>query len=166
MLVVAPAQQRVDDEGVLHVDEHADRRIHARERLDGQHRVEERRACPAVALGNLDAHHAQLEQLVDQRARDLGVLIHLADQRPDLPVGELVHAVAKDDFVFGETSQRAARAERRFSRLKHAETPEIRRKRPSSGQGSSKEGMLSSAQEPAVSSRPTVSGEVGGSSDA
>ena len=39
-------------------------------------------------------------------ARDLGVLVHLADERPDLGVGELAHAVAKDDLVFGEHGQR------------------------------------------------------------
>ena len=54
MLVAAPAQQRVDHERVLHVDEHADRRIDARQRLDREHRVEEGRAAAAVDLGNLD----------------------------------------------------------------------------------------------------------------
>ena len=66
-VVVAPAQERVDDERVLHVDEHADGRVDARERFDGQHGVEEAGAAAAVALGDLDAHHAEVEQLVDER---------------------------------------------------------------------------------------------------
>ena len=37
---------------------------------------------------------------------NLGVLVHLADERPDLGVGELAHAVAEDDLVFGEHGQR------------------------------------------------------------
>ena len=107
-VVAAPAQQRVDDERVLHVDEHADRRVDARQRLDRQDGMEERRAAAAVALGDLDAHDAEVEQLVDERARDLGVLVHLADERPDLAVRELVHAVAEQPFVFGQRRQRAS----------------------------------------------------------
>ena len=105
-LVGAPAQQRVDDERVLHVDEHADRRIDARQRLDGQHRVEERAAGAAEAFRHLDAHHAELEQLLDERRRNLGLLVHLADERADLPVRELVDAVAEQRFVFGQPRQR------------------------------------------------------------
>ena len=62
--------ERVDHQRVLHVDQHADRRIDARQRLDRQDRVEEARAAAAVALGNLDAHHAEVEQLVDERAAE------------------------------------------------------------------------------------------------
>ena len=34
---------------------------------------------------------------------NLGVLVHLADERPDLRVGEFADAVAEDGFVFGST---------------------------------------------------------------
>ncbi len=56
-------QQRVDDERVLHVDEHADRRIDARQLLDREHGVEEAAAGAAVGFGDLDAHDAEVEQL-------------------------------------------------------------------------------------------------------
>ena len=69
-VVVAPAQQRVDDQRVLDVDEHADRRVDARQLLDREHGVEEAAAGAAVGLGDLDAHDAELEQLPDERARE------------------------------------------------------------------------------------------------
>jgi hypothetical protein len=64
--------------------------------------VKERRAGAAVALGNLDAHDAELEQLVDQRSRDLRVLVHFANLGTNFAVGEFVHAVAENDLVFGQ----------------------------------------------------------------
>ena len=67
--------------------------------------MEERAARPAVGLGDLDAHDAEVEQLFDQRLRDLRLLIHFADERPDLRGGELADAVAEDPFVFGEHGQ-------------------------------------------------------------
>ena len=70
-LVAAPAQQRVDDQRVLDVDEDADRRVDARQLLDGQHRVEERAAGAAVALRHLDAHDAELEQLRRRASRGI-----------------------------------------------------------------------------------------------
>ena len=39
-------------------------------------------------------------------ARDLRLLVHLADERADLRVGELAHAVAEQAFVFGEQGER------------------------------------------------------------
>ncbi len=37
--------------------------------------------------------------------RDLRVLVHLADQRADLPVRELVDAVPEEPFVLGQRRQ-------------------------------------------------------------
>ena len=54
-VVVAPAQERVDDERVLHVDEDADGRVDPRQLLDGEHGVKEARAGAAVRLGDFDA---------------------------------------------------------------------------------------------------------------
>ena len=68
-----PAQQRIDDERVLHVDEDADRRVDGGQRFDREHRVEEGAAGAAVRVGNLDAHHPQLEHPVDEAAGHLGV---------------------------------------------------------------------------------------------
>ena len=99
----APAERAaLMHERVLHVDEDADRGVDARQRLDAEHRVEERAPRATEPLGDLDAHDAEVEQLVDQRAWDLRVLVHVAHQRPDLRVGELAHAVAKEGFVFGK----------------------------------------------------------------
>ena len=67
--------------------------------------MKEARAAAAVAVGDLDAHHAEVEELVDERGRDLRVLVHLSDERPDLAVGEFVHAVAEQPFVFGQCGQ-------------------------------------------------------------
>ena len=47
---------------------------------------------PPYALRDLDAHDPQLEELVDEGARDLGVLVHLPHERPDLAIRELVDA--------------------------------------------------------------------------
>ena len=41
-------------------------------------------------------------------ARDLRVLVHLADERPDFAVGELVDAVAEQPLVLGQGGQRRA----------------------------------------------------------
>ena len=103
--IAAPTEQRVDDERVLDVDEDADRRIDARQRLDREHCMEEARAGAAERLGNLDAHHAEIEQLVDELARNRRVFVHVADDRSDLAVREFVHAVAEEPFVFGQRGQ-------------------------------------------------------------
>ena len=102
----APAQQRVGDERVLHVHQDADRRIDARELLDREDRVEEPAAAAAERFGDFDAHHAEIEQLVDQRPRDLRLLVHFADERPYLRVREFADAVAEQPLVFGERGER------------------------------------------------------------
>ena len=78
--------------------------------------MEERAADAAVRLRNLDAHHAEVEQLVDQRARDLRLFVHLAHERPDLRVGEFAHAGAQQLLVFGEVGERKRRSLGRLGR--------------------------------------------------
>ena len=107
-VVAAPARQRIHHQRVLDVDEDPHRRIDLRERLDREHGVEERSARAAVALGHLDAHHAEVEQLVDQRARERRVLVHLADERRDLAPRELEHAVPEQQLVLVEGGESAA----------------------------------------------------------
>jgi VWFA-related protein len=68
--------------------------------------MEEGAAGAAEAFRHLDAHHAELEQLLDELGRELRVLVHVAGERADLPVRELIHAVAKNRFVFSQPRQR------------------------------------------------------------
>ena len=58
-----------------------------------------------MRIGNLDAHDAELEELVDERPRNLRVLVHFPDERPDFGLGKRAHAVAEDRLVFGEHGQ-------------------------------------------------------------
>ena len=104
-LVGAPAHQRVGHERVLHVDEDADGGIDPRQRLHREDGVEERCAGAALGLGNLDRHDPQVEELVDELAGDVGLVVHLADVRADFAVREFVHTVAKQRFILVDTGQ-------------------------------------------------------------
>ena len=75
--------------------------------------MEERRAGAAVCLWYLDGHDAQVEELVDELAGDMRLFVHLADERADFAVGELVHAVAKQRFVLVKTGQSGHRVDLR-----------------------------------------------------
>jgi len=55
----------------------------------------------------LDAAH-QFEELLQQFRADLAVLVHLANERPDLPVGVLVDTVAEESLVLGQPGERSA----------------------------------------------------------
>ena len=105
LFVAAPAQQRVVDQRVLHVDDDAGGGVDARQFLDRQDRFEEFRAASAVLLGNLNAHQAELEEIVDQVFVEDALFVHLFDQRTDLLVGELADVVAEENFVFGESGE-------------------------------------------------------------
>ena len=59
-------------------------------------------AAAAVLLGNLDAHQAELEELVDERVLENAFLVHFTDVRANALVGELADGIAKENFVFGE----------------------------------------------------------------
>ena len=110
LLRVAPAQEGVVHERVLHVDEHGDGRIHPRQRLHGEDGHEEGGARAAVGLGDLDAHHAELEQGVDERARNARVLVHLMDERAHPLLREVAHGVAEHPLLLTEIGQREAAA--------------------------------------------------------
>ena len=99
-VVAAEPQHRVDDQRVLDIDQHADRRVDPRQLFDRQHGMKEAAAGAAMGLGDLDPHHAEVEELVDERARNLGVLVHFAHEGPDLRLGKCPHAVAENRLVF------------------------------------------------------------------
>src|SRR5262245_20451850 len=67
--------------------------------------MEERPAAATVLVGNLDAHHPQAEQAVDDGARHLPLVVHLTDEWADVALREFIHAVAKQQLVFGERRQ-------------------------------------------------------------
>ena len=68
--------------------------------------MKQRAAGAAVILGDLDPHQAHLEELVDQRAVDLSVALHLLHARADFVVRESGDGVTKYRFVVGEDRQR------------------------------------------------------------
>src|SRR5687767_5355330 len=68
--------------------------------------MEERAAGSAVRIRDLDAHHAQFEEAVDEAARHLGLIVHFADMRPDFPRSKLPYALLEQDFVLRQAGQR------------------------------------------------------------
>ena len=63
LILVAPADDDVVRDGVLHVDDDGCRGIDACQRLHRQHGLEEIAALAAKFFGNLDSHEAELEHL-------------------------------------------------------------------------------------------------------
>src|SRR5208337_1092096 len=106
LFFIAPAQQCIVDQRVLHVDDDAGRCVHTRQFLDGQNRFEELRAASAELLGNLDAHQAELKEIVNEVFVEDALLVHFLDQRTNLLVSKLADVVAEKNFVFGERGQR------------------------------------------------------------
>ena len=109
LLFIRPAQQRVGDQGILHVYHDAGRGIHAGGFLNRQNGFEEAAAGAAILLGNLNAHEAELEKLIDQRALEDALFIHLAHQRADFFLSEPADVVAEQDLIFGQRDQRRRR---------------------------------------------------------
>ncbi len=107
LLLRRPTQQGIVDQRVLHIDDNSRRGIDTRQLLHRQDGLEERACSAAVLLGHLDAHQAQLEELVDQRVLEHALLVHLLYVRTHALVGELADSVAKQHFIFGERDQRS-----------------------------------------------------------
>jgi hypothetical protein len=105
-VIVAPFEEGIDDEGVLHVHEHAHGGIDAGQFFDGQHGMEEPAPGAAVGLRHFDAHDAQFEELIDERLGELRMLVHFPHERPNASFGELTDAVAEDNLILGEYCER------------------------------------------------------------
>jgi hypothetical protein len=69
--------------------------------------VKERRTGPAVFLGDLNGHHAEIEQTPDKLVRNARVFVHLAHARRDLATGKLQDALEKQPLVLVEHGQRS-----------------------------------------------------------
>ena len=115
----APAQQRVDDQRVVDVDDHADGRVDARQLFDGEGRVEEGAAGAAVDLGHLDAHDAQVEERPQQVAIERLLLVHGPRERGDPVHREFADAVAEEPLVVGERRKGRGRNRGCVDRLGH-----------------------------------------------
>jgi hypothetical protein len=120
LLGVAPAQQRVVDERVLHVHEHGQGRVHPGQGLHGEDGHEERRARAPVGFRDLDAHHPELEAGVDEVARDGRLLVHLVHERPHALFREVAYRLLEQALVFAEVGQGQAAAD--GERLGHRST--------------------------------------------
>ena len=106
----APAEQGIHDQRVLDVDEHADRRIHARQLLDDEDRMEERAAAPPWASG-ISMPMTPSSNSWSISARGIfAQLVHLADVRPDLSIGEFPDARTQQLLVFAQVSERQRRS--------------------------------------------------------
>jgi len=86
----------------LHVDQHAHRRIDSRDFFHGQHGFKQRSCSTAVFLWHLDAHQAELVQLLEQAGVELLRLVHLTDQRGDFFARKLANGVAEHLFIGGK----------------------------------------------------------------
>ncbi len=109
LFLVAPAQQGIVDQRVLHVHHDACGSVHPRHFLNRQDRFKELAAATAVLLGNFNSHETELKKLVNQILIEDAFLVHLLHQRADFLIGKLADVVAKHDFVFGERGQRGGR---------------------------------------------------------
>jgi hypothetical protein len=102
----AVSRDRVVEERVLNVDEHADGGIGARKLFDREARLKERPARAAVRLGNVDSHQTHLEQLGKDRGVVPACRVHRAGERRDLGLSELVDGIAEQSLLFRENGQR------------------------------------------------------------
>ena len=100
LLVAGPAFEGVDDEGVLNVDEDADRGVDGGDLFDGEDFFEEGCGGAALLFRDLDDHEAELEELLEECGVHLLGFVHLADEGGDLCLRELADSVAKEALVF------------------------------------------------------------------
>ena len=106
LLGVAPAEERVVDEGVVHVDVDGGRGVDPRDLLDGQHREEYPAAGTPVLLRHLDAHQAELEEAGNQVGTELRRFVHLLDVRLELGLREFADRIPEHGFFFGQGRER------------------------------------------------------------
>ena len=108
-MVAAVRADRIVDERVLDVHQNRGGGIDLADLLDADRDHHQRTAGAAVFLGDFDPHEAHLEELVDQRAVEFSLALHLLHARADFVVRESGDGVAKCRFVVGEDRQRCVR---------------------------------------------------------
>ena len=101
-----PTQQGIDAKRVLHVDQHAHRRIDCGDLFHGQDGLEKSSPGAPVFDGDFNAHQAKIEELRNQLRVKVLLLIHGTDHGSDIFLGKLAHGCAKELFVFRKQGER------------------------------------------------------------
>ena len=102
LLFRGPAQQRIVDQSILDVNHHAGGRVHSREFLDSEDRLEKFAATTAVLLRDLNGHQPELKKIANEVLIEDSFLVHFLDDRANLILGKLTDVVAEKDFVLAE----------------------------------------------------------------
>lgn len=106
LVPAAVPQQGAGHQRVLHVDDHRHGRVRPGQFLDGQHELEQAAARAAVGRGDLDAHQARAEQLLEQVIAQAGAVVHLPGQRPHGFLGKGPHGVTPLFVLRGQAGER------------------------------------------------------------
>ena len=101
LVLVAPAEDGVVDQCVLHVDQHAAGSVDVRQLLHHQRGIEKRGAGAAPLIRHFDGHDAQLEEVVDEGLVHDRVVVHAVNEGADLFHGEVAHALLEHLLFFG-----------------------------------------------------------------
>ncbi len=106
LIAVAPAEEDVVGDGVLHVGDDGGGGVDGGEGLDGEDGLEEAAALAAEFFGDLDAHEAEREHLGEDVLVEVGGIVHFADVGADALAGEFSDARLEQFFLFGEERER------------------------------------------------------------
>lgn len=82
--IAAVAEEGIDDEGILDVDNDGDRRIDGGDLLDTEDGLKEGSRGAAVGFRNFDPHEAEGEEFPEYGGVERGAFVHGADARGDL----------------------------------------------------------------------------------
>src|SRR2546427_1691284 len=83
-----PSHNGIVYQRVLHIDEHAEGRVHTGNFLNCKNRHEKAARTAAEFFRNVNSHQAELEQFRNDALLELRFLVHLSDERADSRFGE------------------------------------------------------------------------------
>src|ERR1017187_4920239 len=132
LVFIGPAQNRIPEQRVLHVHDYSGGSVGPRQFFDGQDRLKKLAARSTVLLRNLDAHQAELKELVDQAVIEHRLFVHLFRQRTNLVAGKLAAVFAEQNLVFGESGDRRGSGE--LQSFRHEDTSDLETRLAASGQ--------------------------------